>query len=82
MITNIELNDSGAAKWNAFFKDNASESLCLEPTTSEMLNCMLEAAALGETFTYELGSQYTNTGRPMLFTLERADIELTEEADE
>lgn len=82
MITNIELNDSGAAKWNAFFRDNASESLRLEPTTFEMLDCMLEAAAMGETLTYELGAQYTNTGRPMLFSLDRADIELTEEADE
>lgn len=82
MITNIELTDSGAAKWNAFFAANAGEALKLQPTTFEMMDCMLEAAAMGESLTYELGAQYTNTGRPMLFSLDRADIELTEEADE
>lgn len=82
MVTNVELTESGAAKWSAFFAAHAGERLRLEPTTFEMLDCMTERAGLGEALVYELGPQYTNTGRPELFRLTAADVSITEEADE
>jgi len=82
MITNLELNEAGAAKWNAFFAAHAGEKVQLQAATFEMLDCMAERAGLGESFVYELGAQYTNTGRPQLFTLTTDDVEITEEVDE
>lgn len=79
MITNIELTQSGAAKFNQFFADNAKEGVDIQAVTFELLDIMQERASMEESLVYELGGQYTRSGNPALLTLDSQDISVTEE---
>lgn len=82
MITNIELTQSGATKFNQFFADNAKSGVSMQAVMFELLDVIQERATMDETLVYELGSEYTLSGRPELLTLSKDDISVTEEDDE
>ena len=81
MIVNIELTQSGTDKFNAFFAQNAKESVSMQAVLSEALDIFQERASMEETLSYELGKSYTNSGNPAILTLDDADV-LIETADD
>jgi len=82
MITNVELNESGTAKFNEFFAKHAKPGTNMQAVCFELLDKLLDRAAMGEALHYELHRQHTNSGNPELLFLDSTDIEVTEEADE
>ncbi len=82
MITNVELNESGTAKFNAFFERHAKPGTNMQAVCFELLDKLLDRAAMGEALHYELHRQHTNSGNPELLFLDASDIIVTEEADE
>lgn len=82
MITNVELNESGTAKFNAFFESNAKAGTNMQAVCFELLDKLLDSASVGESLTYELHRQHTNSGNPEVLSLDASDVIVTEEADE
>ena len=81
MITNVQLTDSGISKLNAFMA-GAKPAVRHERIAIEVCDMAAERLETGEAMIYELGGQYTLSGRPELLTLTLADVEAEEEADE
>lgn len=82
MITNVELTESGTAKFNAFFERHAKPGTNMQAVCFDMLDKFLDSVAMGESLIYELHRQHTNSGNPELLFLDASDIELTEVPDE
>lgn len=82
MITNIELTESGTTKFNNFFSAVAKDGVSMQAVMFELLDVLTDRAGMGESFSYELASQFTNSGRPEILSLEASDVVVTEEADE
>ncbi len=82
MVTNIELTETGATKFNAFFTNNSKDGVHIQAVMFELLDILADRVSMGESLSYELGSQYTNTGRPEILRLDDQDVSVTEEADE
>lgn len=82
MITNIELTDSGAAKFNRFFEDFAKPAVKMQAVMFELLDILQDLAGTGQSLVYELGRQYTVTGNPEILILEARDVLVTQEPDE
>lgn len=81
MITSIELTDSGTAKFNDFFSSAAKPGIEITEILWEVTDVLQDRASSGETLTYELHHQYTQSGRPELLTLEPSDISVTKADD-
>jgi hypothetical protein len=82
MITNIELTETGTTKFNIFFAAAAKEGVSMQAVMFELLDILADRASMGESLSYELGSQYTITGRPEILRLDASDVAVTEESDE
>lgn len=82
MITNFELTDQGAAKFNAWFSATARSNIDLTAVTLEALRSFEDGVAEGAAPHYELRGQYTNSGNPSVIFLEDGDFTATEEVDE
>lgn len=82
VITNVELTDAGTDKFNRWFAAVAAPGVDLQAVSLDLLNGLANSAALGEDYTYELGSQYTQTGRPEVLSLDRADVVVSAEVDD
>lgn len=82
MITNVELTDSGTAKFNQFFADHAKPGTNMQAVCFDLLDKLLDRVSMGEGLHYELRRQHTNSGNPELLFLDATDIELTEAPDE
>lgn len=82
MITNIELTETGAAKFNSFFAAAAKNGVSMQAVMFELLDILADRASNGESLSYELGSQYTSTGRPEILRLSDSDITVTKESNE
>ena len=82
MITNVELNQSGTAKFNAFFERHAKPGTNIQAVTFDLLDKLLDRVSIGDALHYELHRQHTNSGNPELLFLSASDIEVTEEADD
>lgn len=82
MITNIELTERGADKFNTFFAAHARDGVSMQAVMFEMLDVMQDRASMDESLSYELGRQYTSSGNPEVLTLDAEDVLLTTEDDE
>lgn len=82
MITNVELNESGTAKFNAFFERNAKPGTNMQAGCFDLLDKLLNRTAMGESLHYELHRQHTNSGNPEILSLDSVDIEITEVSDD
>jgi len=82
MITNIELTEKATQVWNNWFSVHAKSNVNIHAATLEMLNVIEEGLRNNESLVYELGSHYTQSGRPELFTLDSDDLMITTESDE
>ena len=74
----IELNESGAAKFNAFFERAAKPGTGMQAVCADMLDTLLDRASMGESLSYELHRNRTNSGNPELLILDSSDVEMTE----
>lgn len=82
MITNVELNESGTAKFNAFFERHAKPGTNMQAVCFDLLDKLLDRTVMGESLHYELHRQHTTSGNPEILSLEPADIEITEAPDD
>jgi hypothetical protein len=78
MITNIELTQTGADKFNGFFAAHAKDGVSMQAVMFEVLDVLQERASMDESLVYELGRQYTISGNPELLTFGASDVEVTE----
>lgn len=82
MITSVELTEASTEKFNIWFASVAKPAVQMQAVLFEMLDQLQELASTKQSLVYELGHQYTNTGRPELFRLELNEVEITQENDE
>lgn len=82
MTTTIELTEAGTTAFNTWFDSVARDNVRREAVCFELLDQLRDRVDMGESLVYELGRQYTTTGRPEHLHLAAADIEVTTEADE
>lgn len=82
MITNVELNDSGAAKFNAFFSAHAKPGTNMQSVCFDLLDKLLDRKAMGESLHYELHRQHTTSGNPEILSLDDSDVDVTEDASD
>lgn len=82
MISIVRLSESGNKKFNTWFANVGREGVLAGAVEAELCDIMLDRVAAGESLVYELGQRYTNTGRPELLHLERADLDVSEIDDE
>lgn len=81
MIKSIELTEAGANKFNSFFAASAKDGVSMQAVMFELLDVLTDRAGMSESFSYELGGQFTNSGRPEVLNLDAADVTVTEEDD-
>jgi hypothetical protein len=83
-VQNIELTESGVAKFNRFFADVAKNGVRMDAVILDVLNVLESRAENDESFVYELHSQHTVSGRPELLILDSEDVsvEICEDEDE
>ncbi len=72
-IKKIELTALGSSKFNKWISVFGVSSLNLQAVAFEALNSFEDDLNAGETPHYELGQQFTKTGRPEVFNLESED---------
>ena len=82
MITNVELTDSGTAKFNAFFAAHAKPGTNMQAVSFDLLDKLLDRVSIGDALDYELHRQRTNSGNPEVLSLDAADIQLNEQPDD
>ena len=81
-MTNVQLTDSGAAAFNEWFDSVARPAVRREAVCFELLDQLADRVDMSESLVYELGQQYTTTGRPEHLHLSSTDVEVTAEDDE
>ena len=82
-IKQIALTSLGTSKFNKWLSAVGKPDLNLQAVSFEALSAFEDAINDNQTPTYELGQQFTTTGRPEVFTLESEDFtaEITHEED-
>ena len=63
----LALNPAGRARFTAWLQEVGKPGLKLDAIESDMLDVCTARAEAAESMSYELGSQYTTSGRPELF---------------
>lgn len=83
-VQNIELTESGVAKFNLFFFEMAKDAVKIDAVMLDVLNVLESRAQNDESYVYELHSQFTISGRPELLILDAEDVsvEICEGEDE
>jgi hypothetical protein len=71
----LTLNPAGRARFLSWLQDVGRSTLRPDAVESEMLQIMEDRAESGESLSYELGGQYTTSGRPELFYATAADFD-------
>ncbi len=75
-IQNISLTETCIEKFNRWFDDVAKKGVYKKAAIMEALEVLEEKAGNTESLVYELGQQYTNTGRSELFIFTPDDVEI------
>jgi hypothetical protein len=71
----LTLTPAGRARFLSWLQDVGRSTLRPDAVESEMLQIMEDRAESGESLSYELGGQYTTSGRPELFYATAADFD-------
>ncbi len=72
----IELTNLGQSKFNKWLSEVGNPNLNLQAVAFEALDCLVNDLSDGQTPTYELGQQFTTTGRAEVFTFRAEDYEI------
>ena len=71
----LALNQAGRARFAAWLQEVGKPGLKLNAIESDMLDVCTARAEAEESMSYELGSQYTTSGRPELFFANLTDFD-------
>lgn len=69
----IQLTNLGQSKFNKWLSEVGKADLNLQVVAFEALDRLEDDVSSNQSPTYELGRQFTNTGRPELFAFESED---------
>lgn len=81
-IINFEINETGSEKLTQFILERGKEGLNLQACVLEALASFESDVSTGSAPTWELGGQFTQSGRPEVFSLTQGDCTVTEENDD
>jgi hypothetical protein len=73
---NIELTNLGQSKFNKWLAEIGVANLNIQAVAFEALDHLEEEVSGNQTPTYELGQQFTTTGRPEVFKFSNEDYEI------
>ena len=77
----LTLTPAGRARFLSWLQDIGRSTLRPDAVESEMLQIMEDRTEFGESLSYELGGQYTTSGRPELFYAAAADFDQDQDDD-
>lgn len=82
LVADVSLTDNGTRKFSEWFANVSRKGVAADVVEGEVCRAMFDRVTAGESLVYELGAQFTNTGRPELLYLEKEDLDVSKALDD